>query len=113
MIIMRYAYSLRYCFGSESLVTVQKWLSENMKSSPVKVQHHFLLLRFCHYRIHFLFPYLYVSPLAHLPASLLDRKPRSFGSYMKYESESHWMRIVRPLEPKPATMGSDLGSIVL
>lgn len=28
-------------------------------------------------------------------ASLSGRKPLAFGSHMKYESESHWMRIVR------------------
>lgn len=32
----------------------------------------------------------------HVSASLSGRKPRTFGSYMKYEGESHWMRIVRP-----------------
>lgn len=49
-------------------------------------------------------------------ASLSGRKPRAFGSYMKYEGKSRWMRIVRlcvPLKPVPVTMGSDLGSVVL
>lgn len=31
-----------------------------------------------------------------ISASLSGRKPRTFGSYMKYEGKSHWMRIVRP-----------------
>lgn len=68
-------------------------VADNTESTPVN--YHFLFLLSCrHYRTRSLSSYLYVSPPT-LPASLSGRKPRAFGSYMKYESESHWMRIVR------------------
>lgn len=34
--------------------------------------------------------------LVRFSASLSGRKPRAFGSYMKYEGKSRWKRIVRP-----------------
>lgn len=87
-------------------------LADSTESAP-DVKTSFLAPSFLSSLSHPSFVSIYLT-IGTSSASLLGRKPLAFGSYEIRERitlDAHCPVI--PLEPKPATMGSDLGSIVL
>lgn len=88
------AYSSRYCSGDCVFSIFPKW--HNTENASVNVKFLVAPLFSSLSPLCSLSSYLYVCLFTSTSsASLSGRKPQAFGSYMKYESESHWMRIVR------------------